>query len=137
MSLDEKLGIPAFDVNPNNVLQVVQHKKFLDTALFCDNEMYHCVTPIYPMDNEKQATRDMMNVFLRRMAKLGGEFISSYYDLETPHKNFPFAMSIKDKNLSNLYPETEILKSGNHLLKEMPSKEDHSMTSQTEIEDQK
>ena len=137
LSLDEQLGIPAFDVNPNNVLQKLQHRKFLDTALFCDNEMYHCVTPVYQLDSEKQATRDMMIVFIRRMAKLGGEFASSLFDLETPHENFPFAMSIKDKNLSNLYPKTEILKSGNHLLKEKPSKEDHSMTSQTEIEDQK
>ena len=93
--------------------------------------------PVYQLDNEKQATRDVMIMFTRRMAKLGGEFTSSLFDLETPHKNFPFAMSIKDKNLSNLYPETEILKSGNHLLKEIPSKEDHSLTTKTEIEDQK
>ena len=27
------------------MLKEVQHTKFLDTALFCDNELYHCVTP--------------------------------------------------------------------------------------------
>merc|ERR1712151_836989 len=99
-TLDQKIGVPEEQGNPDNIIATAQHLKFLDTLIFADNEQSHSVGALYMKDPEKIAVRDMGVFFTRKFAKKGGGFSAEPYDTEEQHERLPFAMSLRSPHLA-------------------------------------
>ena len=107
VNLKEPFGIPAAKINPENIIETVQHKRFLDTLMFLDSEVSHAVSSVYAKDKSAPAHRDMMVLFTRRLRKRGlNNYLAEQFDSETSHQELPFAMSLKSKYLSKYYPKS-------------------------------
>ena len=105
-SLEQPIGVSFQDANETNVIAKVQHKKFLDTLLFVDNEVSHAVSPCKLVDPQNVGHRDMMVVFSRRMAQKNSKFISAGFDSTKSHPKLPAAFALKSKILTDMYPQT-------------------------------
>lgn len=88
----EKLGVPWNKINPNYVVGQFQHKHFLDTLLIVDSELRHSVSPVYAIDNEIEAIRDMIILFTRRPKS---EMHSTFkYDSLNEHMEIPLEIKL-------------------------------------------
>ncbi|KAJ5160943.1 uncharacterized protein N7482_007947 [Penicillium canariense] len=85
--LKEITGTPACDAHPSLILHQFQHRHFLDSLLFADNESKHSLTSVFQEDVSKRATRDML-LFLTRKPKIAGHPSGSLDAMET-HKTLP------------------------------------------------
>ncbi|GMG09895.1 unnamed protein product [Aspergillus oryzae var. brunneus] len=83
----EITGIPATEAQPSLIKHRFQHRHFLDSLLFADNEAKHSLTSVFQEDVSKRATRDML-LFLTRKPKLAGHSSGSVDAME-PHKTLP------------------------------------------------
>lgn len=91
-TLDEKNGIRYHEANPEHLLGSVQHRDFLDTLLIADHEHKHSLSPVWQLDESKEATRDMLIFFTRRPVIDG--HLSSPYDSTRPHEETPMKMKL-------------------------------------------
>lgn len=73
--------------NPKFSLGSYQHRDFLDTLLFADHERKHSLSPVYAIDPESPATRDMLIFFTRKPVVEG--HISHPFDSLSPHQSLP------------------------------------------------
>lgn len=64
-------GVPWDSVHPSLQVDQVRHADFLDTLLFADHELKHSVSPVFAVDPEEPATRDMAIFFTRKPAMPG------------------------------------------------------------------
>jgi len=111
LSMNHKIGVKIDEIDEDCVVARVQHKNFLDTLLFVDNELQHYVTPIQPLDKEKVAHRDIIAFHARHMAYPEGSYSAAPFDTEEPHPELPFAMSLRSKYATKYYPEFDRLRS--------------------------
>lgn len=93
-SLNQANGVPWSQADPALVTGTCQHTRFLDTLLFIDNEMQHSVSEVHQIDVEKTAERDMMVLFTRRPALLGGGHPSDGFDSMMLHPELSAAWSL-------------------------------------------
>ncbi|RLL98059.1 hypothetical protein CFD26_102390 [Aspergillus turcosus] len=85
--LKEITGTPASEAHPGLITHQFQHRHFLDSLLFADNEAKHSLTSVFQEDISQRATRDML-LFLTRKPKLAGHSSSSF-DVMENHKTLP------------------------------------------------
>ena len=111
--LNQNIGVAFDKTNASNVVTTVQHRHFLDTLLFVDNELRHAVSPLHMTDPNDVAYRDIIVVFSRRMAPNNSKFISAGFDSVKSHPILPSAFGLKSKHLMDFYP----LKEDSDLLK--------------------
>lgn len=88
----ETTGIPFQDTSPRYICGRVQHKKFLDTLVVVDAEYKHSLSPVYAVDETKDATRDMLVLFTRRPVM--GDHISAGIDSLKPHPTLPMEVDM-------------------------------------------
>lgn len=86
-SMLEKNGTKTHEANPSFILNKLQHRHFLDTIFIIDHERKHSLTPVYPINKELQATRDMLILFTRKPCTTN--HISYEYDSIKPHPDYP------------------------------------------------
>lgn len=91
-SMEETTGVQVTETNPLHLLSRVQHRKVLDTLILVDHERKHSLSPVYPIDKNKEATRDMLVFFTRRPVSDG--HVSSGIDSFTPHKDLPMEIPL-------------------------------------------
>lgn len=87
--MQETTGAKFTDIKPELVRGREQHRRFLDTLLIVDHERKHCISPVYAVDPEKEATRDMLIFFTRRPVVKDKGHISSDIDSFKLHKEMP------------------------------------------------
>jgi cystathionine beta-lyase/cystathionine gamma-synthase len=85
--LKEITGTAASEAHPGLITHRFQHRHFLDSLLFADNESKHSLTSVFQADLSKRATRDML-LFLTRKPKLSGH-PSRSVDIMENHKTLP------------------------------------------------
>lgn len=93
-SLDQPAGVPWTKADPALVVDQCQHTKFLDTLLLIDNEIQHSVSELHQVDPEEIAERDMMVIFTRRPALVGGGHPSEKYDNMKSHRELSSTWSL-------------------------------------------
>lgn len=91
-SMDEQTGIQLKEINPEHIMQRVQHKKFLDTLIIADHERKHSLSPVRPIDMTKEATRDMLIFFTRKPVEK--DHISGSIDSQIPHEHLPMEIPL-------------------------------------------
>ncbi len=91
-SQEQKTGIAWDEVDEMFVVDEFQHKHFLDTLLIVDSELKHTVSPVKPLDDEKNALRDMI-IFFTRRPKVK-EHSTFAYDSLSLHPEIPLEFSI-------------------------------------------
>ena len=106
-NLNQTIGVSINEANSDNVISEAQHRHFLDTLLFIDNEMSHAVSTCKMIDPTDVAFRDMLLLFSRRMAPRDSSFISAGFDSVKSHPLLPSAFALKSKVLMELYPTME------------------------------
>jgi len=101
LSLSQERGTPYNEVESKNIIDVVQHKNFLDTLLFADYEFTHVVSPFQPIDDSSISHRDMGIFFTRRLSKKEAAKDDVYFlfDGEEPHEELPCSFSTHCKYL--------------------------------------
>ncbi|PHH63371.1 hypothetical protein CDD81_6068 [Ophiocordyceps australis] len=90
--MNETTGIPFNQASPANLLARVQHRKILDTLILVDHERKHSLSPVYPIDDSKEATRDMLIFFTRRPVEK--THVSGAIDSLVPHTKLPMNIPI-------------------------------------------
>ena len=90
--MGETTGIQLDEISPHHLLSRVQHKNFLDTLLIVDHERKHSLSPVYPIDKTKEATRDMLIFFTRKPVEK--THTSGSIDSLTPHQDMPMEVPI-------------------------------------------
>jgi len=103
-NLKQEIGVQRHEADPQNIIDTVQHRNYLDTLIFVDNQLSHSVSPVHLDDPKRGAHRDMAVLFTRRMAKAGGGFSAEPFDSELGHDKLPFAMGLKSRHLAEHYP---------------------------------
>nr|POE50460.1 hypothetical protein CFP56_73878 [Quercus suber] len=88
----EETGARLNGTTPELIKARVQHRKFLDTLLIVDNERKHSISPVYAVDDTKEATRDMLIFFTRR--PVTGDHISASIDSLRPHTGLPMEVPL-------------------------------------------
>lgn len=93
--MNEETGAKYTDIKPQHLRSRVQHRHFLDTLLLVDTENKHSLSPVLPVDSQKEATRDMLIFFTRRPVKKGGGgHISEEIDSFRPHRELPMEVPL-------------------------------------------
>lgn len=93
--MNEETGAKYTEIKPQNLRSRVQHRHFLDTLLLVDTENKHSLSPVLPVDETKEATRDMLIFFTRRPVKKGdGGHISENIDSFRPHEELPMEVPL-------------------------------------------
>ncbi|KAJ4415714.1 hypothetical protein N0V85_002589 [Neurospora sp. IMI 360204] len=94
--MNEETGAKYTEIKPQNLRSRVQHRHFLDTLLLVDTENKHSLSPVLPVDETKEATRDMLIFFTRRPVKKGdgGGHISESIDSFRPHGELPMEVPL-------------------------------------------
>lgn len=90
--MDEKTGIPLEEIKPKHLLARVQHKRLLDTLVIVDHERKHSLSAVYPVDETKEAHRDMLVFFTRKPVER--THVSGSIDSLTPHKELPMEVPL-------------------------------------------
>lgn len=90
--MDEKTGIPLEEIKPKHLLARVQHKRLLDTLMVVDHERKHSLSAVYPVDETKEAHRDMLVFFTRKPVER--THVSGSMDSLTPHKELPMEVPL-------------------------------------------
>jgi len=75
-----------YEIDPNLMIDRMQHTNFLDTILIVDHERKHSVSTIEARDPEQSARRDMMVFFTRKVAL--PDHVSFEYDSVVPHTSW-------------------------------------------------
>lgn len=83
----ETTGIAFQETSPKHIYARAQHRRFLDTLVVVDAEFKHSLSPVYAVDEAKEATRDMLVFFTRK--PVTGDHISAGIDSLNPHKELP------------------------------------------------
>ncbi|KAG9258281.1 2OG-Fe dioxygenase-domain-containing protein [Emericellopsis atlantica] len=89
---DETTGTPFHETSPNKIYGRAQHTKFLDTLLVADHEYKHSLSPVYAVDEAKEATRDMLIFFTRKPVTEG--HISAGIDSLKSHEKSPMEIPL-------------------------------------------
>ncbi|KAK2754416.1 hypothetical protein FQN54_007060 [Arachnomyces sp. PD_36] len=89
------------EVSPEHTLGSHQHRNFLDTLLFADNERKHSLSPVHAIDPERAATRDMLVFFTRKPVVEG--HISYPYDSLNPHQSLPMRVDLASRISTSRY----------------------------------
>jgi len=114
VNLDQEFGTAYDELNFKNIVDAAQHRNFLDTLIFVDNELSHVVTPLKVLNEKAAAHRDMSVIFTRRLASKNGNFSATLFDTETSHNQLPCSFSVKSKHLAECYPDEHIQVCGEH-----------------------
>ncbi|MEU6602007.1 2OG-Fe dioxygenase family protein [Streptomyces flaveolus] len=101
----EKNGTRWDASDPSLRLAEHQHKAFLDTLLLVDHERKHSVSPVYAMNEDEAATRDMAIFFTRRPAL--EEHVSYPYDSLSQHTERPMSIGIPGGSYHGITPPDE------------------------------
>ncbi|KAF6834482.1 hypothetical protein CPLU01_04947 [Colletotrichum plurivorum] len=88
----ETTGARYADAKPDRILGRVHHRTFLDTMMVVDSERKHSLSPVYAVDPERPATRDML-VFFSRKPTLAGH-VSADMDSMNPHEEMAMEIPI-------------------------------------------
>ncbi|KAE8334313.1 hypothetical protein BDV24DRAFT_170322 [Aspergillus arachidicola] len=88
----EMTGVPVSEVKPVLIKKLVQHRDFLDTLVFADNDHKHSVTSLYPACPSSIARRDMLVVFTRRPKTEG--HVSGYGDSMASYSTCPMQIPL-------------------------------------------
>lgn len=91
-SMEETTGVQVNETNPLHLLSRVQHRKVLDTLILVDHERKHSLSPVYPINKDQEATRDMLVFFTRRPVEKG--HVSASIDSLTPHSDLPMEIPL-------------------------------------------
>jgi len=107
LSLSQEIGTKYNEVESKNIIDVVQHKNFLDTLLFADYELAHVVSPFHPIDNSSISHRDMGIFFTRRLSKKeeANDDVCFLFDGEEAHQELPCSFTIHSKYLQIPVPK--------------------------------
>lgn len=62
----EKSGICFEEAKNENLVNSIQHKKFLDSLLIKDNEFKHSLSPVFQMNLKERATRGYVDFFYKK-----------------------------------------------------------------------
>ena len=95
--MNETTGAKYTETKPQYLRQRVQHRHFLDTLLLVDTENKHSLSPVLPVDETKEATRDMLIFFTRRPVLKKGDgrgHISEAIDSFRPHQELPMEVPL-------------------------------------------
>ena len=90
--MDETTGVQLDDVSPHHILARVQHKNFLDTLMIVDHERKHSLSPVHAIDENKEATRDMLIFFTRK--PVDKTHVSGSIDSLRPHRDMPMGIPL-------------------------------------------
>lgn len=91
-NLEQKIGVPWDQVDPKFIIGTFQHKHFLDTILVVDSETTHSVSPVFALDPEKNALRDIILLCTRRLKSPNH---STYeYESTLPHPDMPLSFEM-------------------------------------------
>ncbi|WAP57782.1 2OG-Fe dioxygenase family protein [Streptomyces sp. S465] len=88
----EKNAVRWNETSPELVVGTARHGDFLDTLLLVDHERKHSVSPVYTIDPDQPADRDMLIFFTRRPALKG--HVSYPYDSMTAHRSLPMSADL-------------------------------------------
>ncbi|KAF9066736.1 2OG-Fe dioxygenase-domain-containing protein [Rhodocollybia butyracea] len=91
-TLQERNAIAWHETDPAFLLGKVQHMDFLDTLLICDHERKHSLSPVYSVDESKEALRDMLIFFTRKPVVEG--HVSYPYDSFKEHQRLPLMVEM-------------------------------------------
>lgn len=80
------------ELDPKRILGVHQHLEYLDTLLFADYERKHAVSPVYAIDTDSIATRDMCIFFTRK--PVSERHVSYQYDGLERHQEAPVQITL-------------------------------------------
>lgn len=104
VSNDQPFGTQFQNVNEKNVLKTYQMKHYLDTMFFIDTAMSHVVSPIYALDKNKPAHRDVFTSKIRHLSFEDGQnSLGAPFDNENSHQRLPHAFCSYSKHLANHY----------------------------------
>lgn len=95
--MNEETGAKYTEIKPQHLKSRVQHRHFLDTLLLVDTENKHSLSPVLPVDETKEATRDMLIFFTRRPVLKKGDgvgHISEAIDSFRPHGELPMEVPL-------------------------------------------
>ncbi|WP_084728180.1 2OG-Fe dioxygenase family protein [Yersinia nurmii] len=90
--MKQTTGLKHNDINKDLIVTEFQHKNFLDTLLFADNEKKHSLTPVIAKDKTKNSTRDMLILLTRKPLKK--EHIHYKYDSFNSHMEVPLRINM-------------------------------------------
>jgi hypothetical protein len=90
--MGETTGIPLGETSPAHMLGRVQHRRLLDTLLIVDHERKHSLSPVYPVDKAREATRDMLIFFTRK--PVDRAHVSGAIDSLNAHKELPMEVPL-------------------------------------------
>ncbi len=85
------------ETNPKLVIKSYQHTEFLDTVLIVDHEYKHSLSPVFAVDREKLATRDMLIFFTRKPVLT--DHVSFPFDSLNTHKENPLEVNLPTEYL--------------------------------------
>ncbi|KAL0936937.1 uncharacterized protein CTRU02_209153 [Colletotrichum truncatum] len=88
----ETTGIRYTDASPDYINGRVHHRHFLDTMMVVDSERKHSLSPVYAIEPNKPATRDML-VFFSRKPTVAGH-VSADLDSMSPHLEMPMEIPV-------------------------------------------
>nr|POF13543.1 hypothetical protein CFP56_02566 [Quercus suber] len=90
--MKEQTGIKLNETTPELIKARVQHRHFLDTLMIVDHERKHSISPVYAVDKDKEATRDMLIFFTRRPVE--SAHISGSIDSLKAHEGLPMEVPL-------------------------------------------
>ncbi|KAI9152060.1 hypothetical protein HJFPF1_09283 [Paramyrothecium foliicola] len=90
--MGETTGIQLDEISPKHLLSRVQHKNLLDTLMIVDHERKHSLSPVYPIDKTKEASRDMLVFFTRKPVEK--THVSGSIDSLDAHKELPMEVPL-------------------------------------------
>ncbi|TLD19127.1 hypothetical protein PspLS_09780 [Pyricularia sp. CBS 133598] len=92
--MNETTGVKFSETKHELLRGRAHHCRFLDTLLVADNERKHSLSPVYAVDPEREATRDMLIFFTRRPVKRDTGHVSKDIDSFRPHAELPMEVPL-------------------------------------------
>ncbi|TLD08122.1 hypothetical protein PspLS_11953 [Pyricularia sp. CBS 133598] len=87
--INEITGVKFSETKHELLRGRAHHWRFLNTLLVADNKRKHNLSPVYAVDPEREATRDMLIFFTRRPVKRDIGYVSKDIDSFRPHAELP------------------------------------------------
>lgn len=88
----EESGIKFNEAKDAHRVSSMQHRKFLDTMLIKDNQFKHSLSPVFQVDSQQKATRDMLIFFTRKPCL--DKHVSFPYDSTKTHPDYPVSFEM-------------------------------------------
>lgn len=92
--VEQTSGVQVANADPLYVLGRVRHQHPLDTLVIIDHERKHSLSPVYPRDPTRNATRDMFVWFTRGLPMEG--HISKAYDTTVAHQRLDMEIPLQN-----------------------------------------